>query len=117
MKDDLQVTTKPTEVIVVTIDTPKKHIDLKCEKHPEKCDSHRLGNGQKMKWRSRGKEEFTIYFEPGKTPFEKDVLTYPEATTDQVAIHNGTFKYTVRDDQDASNELDPEIVVDPPKPD
>lgn len=104
------------EEIEVDLDTPKKSISLKCDKHPDKCELHHLKFGQKMKWRSKKGNRFSIFFEPGRTPFEEHVLTYEQATTGQVAIHEGgPFKYTVRDDSDDSNFLDPEIVVDPPK--
>lgn len=110
-----EIGTKPAEEIDVRIDTPRKQIRLLCEKHPDKCDKHHVKKGEMLKW--RGKDRFTIYFTPGQSPFDKDVLIYEEATTAREALREGAFKYTVRDDADPGNELDPEIVVDPPKGD
>ena len=108
---------KPADAIVVSIDNEQRVIRLRCDKHPDKCDKHQMKFKGMLHWRSAQQERFTIYFSPGRSPFDIDTLIYEQATTPRAVIHEGTFKYTVRDDKDPTNELDPEIVVDPPKGD
>ena len=115
MKSQSEIGLKPADVLEVDVDTSMKHIEVKCEKHPEKCIKHGIKFGDKLKWKSKKGNPFSIQFEKDKTPFLYDFLTYEQAISDNEAIHDGSFKYTVIDDSDPRNILDPEIVVDPPK--
>jgi hypothetical protein len=103
----------PDVVDVIVVRIHDGRISLVCSQHPENCDKHGMRFKGKVMWRSAGTERFNLEFaKPG--PFERSTLTYDEATRPQVAIRTGPWKYTVIDENNANNILDPEIVVDPP---
>lgn len=104
----------PDVIDVIVVRIRDGRISLVCPKHPEDCNKHGVRFKGKVMWRSAGTERFNLEFrKPG--PFERSTLTYEEATSPQVAINAGAWKYTVIDEDNANNILDPEIVVDPPK--
>jgi hypothetical protein len=105
---------KTTEV------TPKKMdhkiaVHLGGERIILSVDSLRTFKGDRVKWDSRGPQEYSIKFKTG-SPFEKDELNPNELVGFIDVVNEGSFEYMICDFPARRYCLDPAIVVDPPTP-
>ena len=102
----------------MTISTATKHqftieVGTKEKKFKVSCNELWVLLGDELRWKPRGQEKFTIQFED-TGPFDLNPLPFYAAVEYRPTVRQGTFTYSVIDENHATSALDPMVVVDPP---